>query len=224
MFTARSFAAEPLRSDPPAAEQLARRRRILLVEDDALVRMSVRRLCASVFKDVEVLEAGSLAEALSVFERRRDPVDLVLLDLSLPDSKGFAPLVTVKRRFPDSRVVVLSGSFDEAIAVEAGVLGAARFLHRGVDAQVLASTLTEMMEPSLSYRSARARVRRSQPTPAANLSSREIEILNHVLQGKTNEEIVGATGLKLGTIKNYISGLFVVFGVASRPRLVCLFA
>ena len=38
-------------------------------------------------------------------------------------------------------------------------------------------------------------------------------------RGKTNQEIVGATGLKLGTVKNYISGLFVVFGVPSRSKL-----
>ena len=200
-------------------------RRILLVDDHALVRMSVVNLCAVVNRELEVLEATSLAAALMLYEKFQQSVELVLLDLNLPDSKGFAALLTLKRRFPQSRIVVLSGAFDDAVAAEACVLGAEKFLHKGADASVLTATLKELMEPlfARATRDAGTPGRRSTPAPANSLSPREIEILNLVLQGKTNQEIVVATGLKLGTVKNYISGLFVVFGVPSRSKLVSLF-
>jgi len=213
----------------PAAREPGTPRRILLVDDHALVRMSVVSLCATVSKDLQVLEATSLAAALDLYEKHEDSIDLVLLDLNLPDSKGFAAIQTLKRRFPRSRIVVLSGAFDDAVAAEACVLGAEKFLPKGSDPSVLTATLAELVDtgsfgkPMRDMHAANGAVRRGSPSAATSLSPREIEILNLVLQGKTNQEIVGATGLKLGTVKNYISGLFVVFGVPSRSKLVSLF-
>jgi DNA-binding NarL/FixJ family response regulator len=217
------------RPEPPVARESATPRRILLVDDHALVRMSVVNLCATVSKDLQVLEATSLAAALSLYERHEATIDLVLLDLNLPDSKGFAAIQILKRRFPRSRIVVLSGAFDDAVAAEACVLGAEKFLPKGSDPSVLAATLADLVDPGSYDKPTRdmsaqnGSTRRGSPSAATSLSSREIEILNLVLQGKTNQEIVGATGLKLGTVKNYISGLFVVFGVPSRSKLVSLF-
>ena len=220
--------ADAARLDPSGVSEPGARRRILLVDDHALVRMSVVNLCASVSKDLDVLEATNLATAMRLYEANEESIELVLLDLNLPDSKGFAALQMLKRRFPRSRIVVLSGASDDAVAAEACVLGADKFLHKGVDPAEFTATLKELMEP-LAARRVRDVVpptgqRRSSSQPSANsLSPREIEILNLVLQGKTNQEIVAATGLKLGTVKNYISGLFVVFGVPSRSKLVSLF-
>jgi DNA-binding NarL/FixJ family response regulator len=224
----RSFDTDPSRPQPPARDP-STPRRILLVDDHALVRMSVVSLCATVSKDLQVIEATSLAAALTLYERYEDSIDLVLLDLNLPDSKGFAAIQMLKRRFPRSRIVVLSGAFDDAVAAEACVLGAEKFLPKGSDPAVLTATLADLVEPGKYGKPVRdvhasnGGSRRGSPSAAASLSPREIEILNLVLQGKTNQEIVGATGLKLGTVKNYISGLFVVFGVPSRSKLVSLF-
>jgi DNA-binding NarL/FixJ family response regulator len=225
----RHLDAETSRTEPLVASESAAPRRILLVDDHALVRMSVVSLCATVSKDLQVLEATSLAAALSLYERHEDTIDLVLLDLNLPDSKGFAAIQMLKRRFPRSRIVVLSGAFDDAVAAEACVLGAEKFLPKGSDPSVLAATLADLVDPNSYGKPTRemnahnGTTRRGSPSAAASLSPREIEILNLVLQGKTNQEIVAATGLKLGTVKNYISGLFVVFGVPSRSKLVSLF-
>ena len=222
---------EAQRFDPAVAKEPAAgpRRRVLLVDDHALVRMSVINLCAAVSRDIEVLEATSLAAALALYARYEDSIELVLLDLNLPDSKGFAALQMLKRRHPHSRIVVLSGAFDDAVSAEACVLGADKFLHKGAEPAVLSAMLSELVDPNYGSRPVREHPaatgnRTRSSTPVANsLSPREIEILNLVLQGKTNQEIVSATGLKLGTVKNYISGLFVVFGVPSRSKLVSLF-
>jgi DNA-binding NarL/FixJ family response regulator len=224
----RSLENDPAQFPPPAAKEPTGPRRILLVDDHALVRMSVVNLCARVNKNLEVLEAATLGAALTLYESHESSIELVLLDLNLPDSKGFAAIQTIKRRFPRSRIVVLSGAFDDAVAAEACVLGAEKFLPKGSDPSVLSATLAELVEPSYGkpgrdMHAQNGTSRRGSPSAATSLSPREIEILNLVLQGKTNQEIVGATGLKLGTVKNYISGLFVVFGVPSRSKLVSLF-
>lgn len=221
--------ADSSRPVGPGTREPAAPRRILLVDDHALVRMSVVNLCAQVSRDLQVIEATNMATAMRLYEANEESIELVLLDLNLPDSKGFAALQMLKRRFPRCRVVVLSGASDDAVAAEACVLGADKFLHKGVDPAQFTATLNELMEPMALSRRVRETApptpqRRSSSQPVAHsLSSREIEILNLVLQGKTNQEIVVATNLKLGTVKNYISGLFVVFGVPSRSKLVSLF-
>ncbi|TFZ06177.1 response regulator transcription factor [Ramlibacter henchirensis] len=218
--TARFGSAGP----QPAA---AARRRILLVDGNALVRMSAIDLCAAACAELEVLEATSLRDALALHAEHEDSVELVLLDLNLPDSKGFAALQMIKRRHPRSRVVVVSGAYDAAVSAEAYALGAEKYLHRGAEPGVLASILSDLTDPLARKpgrdAAAAAAARRSSPSTANALSPREIEILSLVLQGKTNQEIVAETCLKLGTIKNYISCLFVVFGVTSRSKLVSLF-
>ena len=226
MYTTERFAPELHRFPAESEMQVTARRRILVVEDHALARLSLVDLCTSACRDVEVLEAGSLAAALALHEKHRDSVELVVLDLILPDSKGFAALLTLKRRCPRSRIVALSGVMDDAVAQEARRLGADQFLHKGGDPKALAAALADLMLPLPgSYgRAPRAASRRSLSSTPSTLSPREIEILDLVLQGKTNEEIVAETRLRLGTVKNYISGLFVVFGVASRCRLATLFA
>ncbi|TFZ06512.1 response regulator transcription factor [Ramlibacter henchirensis] len=213
------FSSEPLTTASP-------HRRILVVDDHALVRMCVVRMCASLSSELEVLEAPSLAAALDVYDRYADSVELVLLELNLPDSKGFASLLTLKRRHPRSRIMVLSGAVDEAIAAEARFLGAEKFLDKSGDPALLRAALSDfvnLLEPARRQTGWAKPARRSSEPSAPTLSAREIEILDLVLQGKNNQEIVAKTGLRLGTVKNYLSGLFALFGVPSRSRLVTLF-
>jgi DNA-binding NarL/FixJ family response regulator len=200
------------------------RRRILVVDDHALVRLCIRNVCASLCEDVVVLEATSLAGALALYDQYRASIEFVVLALGLPDSKGFASLHKLRRQHPDSRILVLSGAFDKAVAAEACAQGARWVLPNGADAASLRMMLSEALEERCRSAAAGAR-RASRRRPAANaLSSRKIEILDLVLRGATNEEITGRTGLKLGTVKNYITGLYAAFEASSRSALISLFA
>jgi DNA-binding NarL/FixJ family response regulator len=196
---------------------------VLLVEDHDLVRFGLATLLqSSVFGAVRVLEAGSLAQALGLYAANETDISLVVLDLNLTDVKGLAALTGFKARYPQARIVVLSGSVDDAIMDEALALGAERFLHKSNDVDRLAQELRDCMTRSQDAIDVSTQIG-SHRSKRLNLSQRELEILDLVLQGCSNQEIVDATGLKIGTIKNYISGLLVVFGVTSRSKLVSLF-
>ena len=195
-------------------------RAILIVDDHELLRMGLRSMLdAQGHGDVIALEASSLQEACVVYAARAQEISLVLLDLNLPDSKGLSALRAFRQSFPAARVVVLSGAVDESIADEARTMGAELFLHKGGDLSRIGQLFDEV-------RSGRPVTGSGIGSPAAKrlkLSQREIEILDLVLQGMSNQEIVETTGLKLGTVKNYISGLLLVFGVSSRSKLISLF-
>jgi DNA-binding NarL/FixJ family response regulator len=199
---------------------------ILVVDDHELLRFGLRGVLNSMgFDSLEIVEAATLSQALSLYEKHESSIRLVLLDLNLPDSKGLSALRAFKQRFPDARVVILSGTLDASIAEEARVLGAEHFLHKAGDLSLIGRVLSAVPHGPTAFGQPRPIGVRKTPQVAQSvkLSSREVEILELVLQGRSNQEICDATDLKLGTVKNYISGLLVVFGATSRSKLISLF-
>jgi DNA-binding NarL/FixJ family response regulator len=199
---------------------------ILIVEDHELVRLGLKSLIDSMeLGDVAILEAGSLAEALQLYGENMATVQLVILDLNLPDSKGLSALQSFKKSYPAAPIIVLSGAAGASIAEEARLLGASHFLQKTTDLQFLSRFLAEKCQSNIMLGMASRAVRRqgeSPPDRRMRLSPREVQILDLVLQGRSNQEIVDATALKLGTVKNYISGLLIIFGVPSRSKLISL--
>lgn len=201
--------------------------KVLLVDDHELVRIGVRTSYADLLGlDIEWLEAGTLAEALSLYGQHGD-VDAVLLDLNLADSKGLQGLRTFREAFPEARVGVFSGTQDEFVVRQARMLGAAAYVPKGAMTRDTRQTLMALLSPS----------RHAQPPAAcfpssgsaamyervAELSVRHLEILELVLSGCTNQEISQSTQLSLGTVKNYVSSLLLALDVKSRSHLIALF-
>ncbi len=98
--------------------------RILVVDDEEIVRLSHMRVLAGGECEVEAVVNG--ADALR--EMKRNPYDLVLLDLRLPGTDGMSVLRTIKQRWPESEVVVITGYPTIETAKEAIRLGACDYL------------------------------------------------------------------------------------------------
>ena len=104
--------------------------RVLLVEDNQDDVVVMKRVLAGLgASDFALDAASSLAEGIAQLQRQ--PADIVLLDLSLPDSRGFETLTTLVARVPDVPVVVLTGLCDDATGVEAIRSGAQDYLVKG---------------------------------------------------------------------------------------------
>ncbi len=102
--------------------------KILVVDDEEVVRLSHIRTLATIHCDVEVVRDGK--EALQVMERR--PVDVVLLDLRMPGMDGMSVLKTIKHRWPETEVVIITGYPNLETAKEAVRLGAYDYLAKPV--------------------------------------------------------------------------------------------
>jgi len=111
--------------------------RLLLVDDDPEDALLSRRQLAEAGGGdrIEVSEAGSLAAALAALGR--EPFDAAFLDLQLPDSRGLSTLRAVRAAAPTLPVVVLTGSDDERLGVEAVRRGAQDYLVKGVSGAAL---------------------------------------------------------------------------------------
>src|SRR5262252_134350 len=100
---------------------------ILLIEDDPGHSRLVREFLSEQLEDsFSVLAADRLAKGLEVLDSRK--VDVVVLDLSLPDSVGLETLAKVRAKAPQTPVIILSGSDDSELAVSAVRAGADDYL------------------------------------------------------------------------------------------------
>ena len=102
--------------------------KILVVDDEEIVRLSHIRTLASVHCDVEMVPDGN--EALRVMEQR--PADVVLLDLRMPGMDGMAVLKAIKQTWPETEVVIITGYPSIETAKEAVRLGAYDYLAKPV--------------------------------------------------------------------------------------------
>lgn len=215
-----------------------RRVAILVVDDHELVRLGVRALLQAQVSPsgatVEVLEAGTLADALALYEVHQNAIDLVLLDIALPDTQGVNGVGQFHRRYPDARIVVISGAGASAIAQDglaqsALAMGASAFLPKTANLKEVVSFIRAcgvlgsdaldrlpVQSSGMPHQPARSLSERALQT----LSPRHVPVLQLILEGKNNREIAQAVHLSEGTVKNYVSTILLRFGVRSRAQLI----
>ncbi len=207
-------------------------RKLLLVDDHELVRFGIRALHTEIGGvPIEWVEAGSLHEGIELYGREGD-VDAVLLDLNLPDCKGLQGLRMFLQAHPRARVAVFSATQDEFVVRQARALGASGYVAKSTLLIQLREALATLLWPAGAPDN-RSPVGRGSLFPrfpssamfdrVAELGPRHLEILELVLSGCANQEICSATGLSLGTIKNYVSSLLLALDVTSRSHLISLF-
>ncbi|WP_235510103.1 response regulator transcription factor [Variovorax sp. Root473] len=210
---------------------------ILIVDDHDLVRLGVRALLQAQASPhgpaVEVFEASSMAQALAVYERFQGSIGLVLLDLGLPDTRGLSGVSVFLQRYPQSRVVALSGAgatslAQDAIAQSALAQGASAFLPKSANLKEVVSFIRacgllgrDVVDglPRTSRWVARA-PRRSASGAQGALTGSQARVLQMILEGKSNKEIAQLAELREGTVKNYVSTILLLFGVQSRAELI----
>ncbi|MGJ3701606.1 LuxR C-terminal-related transcriptional regulator [Variovorax sp. AFSI2.2] len=216
---------EPALLRPPTA--------ILVVDDHDLLRLGVRALvqaqAASSGTGIEVFEAGNVADALVLHEAHGESIGLVLLDLALPDTHGLSGLTEFRLRFPSARIVVLSGTGNASLAQGALALGASAFLPKSADLKevvgfiracgLLDAESTEISSPAMP-KALGGYAESAHASAWQELTPRQTQVLQWVLEGKANKEIAQLANLSEGTVKNHVSTILLLFGVRSRAQLI----
>ena len=122
--------------------------KLLLVDTHALYREGLALLITRSFPELELLQAGNIAEALGQLERHGD-VDLMLLDLELPDAEGARGVLQVRARAPRVSVVLLSGDSPPEALLEAIQAGAAGFIPKASPAGFMQKALRRVLDSGL---------------------------------------------------------------------------
>jgi len=217
---------EPGLPRPPTA--------ILVVDDHDLLRLGVRALVqaqtASSGASIEVFEAACVADALALYEKHRASIGLVLLDLALPDTHGLGGLAEFRLRYPSARIVVLSGTGNTSLAQGALALGASAFLPKSADLKEVVGFIRacglldpgapEIPPPAMLPKALGSYAEFAHVSAWQELTPRQMQVLQWVLEGKANKEIAQLASLSEGTVKNHVSTILLLFGVRSRAQLI----
>jgi DNA-binding NarL/FixJ family response regulator len=197
--------------------------RIVLVDDQTLVRSGIRGLL-DLTDDIRVVaEAADGAEAPAVVAAARP--DLVLLDVRMPNCSGVQLLQAQGPAWPPT---ILLTTFDDDEALLAGMRAGARgFLLKDISLERLADGIRAVAAGSTMFRPGLSERTRSAFAPAQpmaplteRLTARETEILALMAAGLNNAEIAAALGPTEGTIKNHVSNILAKLGVRDRVRAV----
>lgn len=199
--------------------------RVLIVDDHKVVRLGLRAVLSDATNMSVVGESGTSSEAV-VLAAELHP-DVVLMDARLPDASGFSACRRIKENRPATRVIILTSYADDAFVLEAIDAGADGYLLKKADSNDLVSSIERVAEGGMILDPAVARRVidrvRNEPIPAsparfADLSARELQVLELLSAGKTNREIADTLGLSEGTTRNYISTIFSKLGVSRRAQ------
>ncbi len=202
--------------------------RVLIVEDQTLVRQGLRTLLG-LLDDVEVVgEAIDGEEALAVIGERRP--DVVLLDLRLPRRDGLDVLRALGARGAVPPTIILTTFDEDALVLKGLRAGAKGYLRKDVSLEQLAEAIREVaggktaFQPALTARLLEGLGRLDVEIPGLErpepLSERELEVLRLVAGGYNNREIAEALFLAEGTVKNHLSSILSKLGVRDRTRAV----
>jgi DNA-binding NarL/FixJ family response regulator len=201
--------------------------RVLLVDDQRLMREGLRTLL-ELEPGIEVVgEAGNGEEALAAYERLRP--DVVLMDVRMPVMDGVEATRRLLARFPAARIIILTTFDDDEYVFEGLRGGALGYLLKDVSVHDLVEAIHTVMaggvliEPSVARKvvAELARLRPPTPTPtrlAEPLSEREREVLQLLAEGLTNREIAERLFLAEGTVKNYVTTILGKIGARDRTQ------
>jgi DNA-binding NarL/FixJ family response regulator len=196
---------------------MARRIRILIVDDHSMVRMGMAGLLA-MEADMEVVaQAEDLEQAVAAFNRHKP--DVTLMDVRMPGGSGLEALANILAIDPAARVLMLSTYDLEEPILAAHNAGAAGYLLKSVRGSELAKAIRQVLAGGQSFPPA-LRDHLAARGSTKPLTAREIEVLDLVRRGLSNREIGTALGISENTAKYHIKALLAKLEVADRAEAV----
>ncbi len=192
---------------------------VMIAEDHVVVREGIASLIG-LEPDIEVVaQAANGQEAVELFERLRPQVTLI--DLNMPVMDGAATITEIRRLEREAKVIVLTtfgGDEDIYRALQAGASG---YLLKDVMPDVLLDTIRKVhagnvIIPAELMQKIAGRI------GGYDLTARETEILNLIVEGKANQQIADNLFIAESTVKFHINNIFGKLGAADRTQAVVI--
>ncbi|MEI2384292.1 response regulator transcription factor [Breoghania sp. JC706] len=197
---------------------------ILIVDDHPLVCSALEATLTGAIADCRVIQAHSGAEAVAIV-RERDDIDLVLLDLKLPDVDGFQGLSQLRGAAPRVPVLVLSGLEDARLAQLVSSHGALGFLNKKASAAEIVDAVTSVLAGETVF----AAVPGARPAQAKDavgaigtLTPQQSVVLRMLGEGLLNKQIAYELSISESTVKAHVSAILKKLDVSSRMQAVLM--
>ncbi len=203
--------------------------KVLLVDDHQLFREGLVILLKRLDDQVTAVEAASCAEAFACLDRETN-IELILLDVGLPDMSGLEGIVVIRERHPGIPIVVLSSQEDRASVLQALDSGAMGYIPKTSSSDIMISALQLILANGIYLPPVALMGGPAAPSASAargikkpselGLSPRQAEVLFLILQGKPSKMICRELTLSASTVKAHTSAVLRALNVTTRTQAV----
>jgi DNA-binding NarL/FixJ family response regulator len=197
--------------------------RVGIVDDHAIVRAGLKQFFSEQV-DLRVTgEASNGSEALDLV--RKDEVDVLVMDLSMPDQSGIDALIAIKARRPDMPVLILSGFPESHYATTLLRQGASGYLNKECDPEEIVKAIRTVrlgrryITPAVAELLADGLGRDPDKLLHEQLSERELQVFLHLAKGETVGHIADGMSLSVKTVSTYRSRIMEKMKLASNSDL-----
>ncbi len=197
--------------------------RVAIADDHEIVREGLRWMLDAVDGVEIVSDLDNGADLIETLGRDGDNIDVVLLDLRMPNMTGFDVLKALPEVAPNVKVLVLSMHDEPAFIRRAFELGASGYVRKSADQKELTAAL-QRVHMGLHYIDADAAEALAAGLPGAigSLTPRQLEVVRLVAEGLENKQIARHLDLSEATIKSYLKSAFARLDVSSRAEAVAV--
>ena len=191
---------------------------ILLIDDHAMFRTGLRMVIDSDIHDVDVFEAGAISEALHDVPTIPD---VILLDIHMPGLNGLEGIALIKRKWPDSNVLILSSQDDPETVSLVRSKGVSGFVSKANSA----SNIIEAINTALNRQNSSVQkpdhvdnLSLSESIIQQHLTPRQFEVLDLLSRGMSNKLIARKMDLSENTVRVHVQAILAFLGVSSRTE------
>ncbi|MFB9865868.1 response regulator [Vreelandella sulfidaeris] len=207
---------------------------LLVADDHPLFRDAMQAVITGGLKGCQLMEAESLAEAITLVEQHTE-LDLLLLDLSLPDAEGLEGLTRLREKFPWLPVAIVSAHQERQLVLDAITLGAVGYIPKSTPRAALLAALLQILEgqlylpPDIMRRPApRATSLPSSSDDSASserlarLTDKQLAVLGCMAKGMSNKLIARELSIAETTVKTHVSAILRKLKATSRVHAIVI--
>ena len=189
--------------------------RILIIDDHTVVRQGLAALL-NLSDDIQVVaQAADGIEAIRKFEENQP--DITLVDLRLPGMTGVDIIERIRSKSPHARFIVLTTYAGDEDIYRALKAGARAYLLKGMSREDLVATI-HAVHAGKSYIPPVIAEKLAERMQTEGLTPRELDVLEHIVSGRSNKEIAAALDVSEATVKTHVNSLLGKMGVTDRTQ------
>ena len=199
--------------------------RLVIADDHPLFRGALREAVSGMLERVDIAEAGTFDQLVELLDRGGD-IDLVLLDLTMPGTRGFSGLMYMRAQYPSVPVIVVSASDDPATIRRCMEFGASGFIPKTLGIEAMRAAMSRVLgggvwsPPDVDLSTGSDAETAELMARMATLTPQQVRVLMMLSEGLLNKQIAYQLGVSEATVKAHVSAILQKLGVESRTQAV----
>ncbi|EAQ67337.1 Response regulator [Marinomonas sp. MED121] len=190
---------------------------VLIADDHPLFRSALKVTLSGVEEDISLEETGGFKDTLQ--QLVRSDMDMLLLDLKMPDSEGLLGLIKLRSRFPQLAIVVISANEDPQIIKEVKAAGALAYINKSTPLEEIQSIISSVLKGNCHFpKWTSENTVDTVSEKIAQLTPQQFRVLTMIAKGDLNKQIAYQLNVKESTVKTHISEIFKKLGIINRTQ------